>query len=275
LWIGEQLSPVEILCIRSFLQHGHTFNLWAYQPITNLPDGTTLMDANLVIPFGSVFSYNNTNKFGHGKGSYAGFSDIFRYRLLYLYGGWWTDMDITCLKPMKINEEYVFRLNGDKGVVGNLMKCPAGSLLMKYCYDRAIHEIGPENRDWLLPIRILNQGIRQFEMEPYCRVLTNPDSWPLVCRYVIGQPKVPDKWYALHWMNEEWRRCELDKFTFVRNSMIEKLLLEFEVGHRTYLKKESFRIRLKLGRLNYLRISLVASVKWWAQFLFYGKSRSE
>ena len=34
----------------------------------------------------------------HG-GSYAMFADMFRYLLLYLKGGWWSDLDMLCLRP--------------------------------------------------------------------------------------------------------------------------------------------------------------------------------
>jgi hypothetical protein len=99
LWINGNMTSLELLTIHSFIDHGYEFHFWTYnQSIQDLPQSVLLKDANEIIPTKEVFQYSNENQFGHGKGSYAGFSDIFRYKLLYEYGGWWTDMDITCLK---------------------------------------------------------------------------------------------------------------------------------------------------------------------------------
>jgi len=80
LWIGTWLSRVELLCIKSFLQNGHSFLLWTYDTLENeIPQGCLVKDAGIIIPREQVFSYKNKNQFGHGKGSYAGFpmfSDI-------------------------------------------------------------------------------------------------------------------------------------------------------------------------------------------------------
>ena len=80
LWIGESLSATEILTIKSFLKNGHEFILWTYSDVkTPLPEGTIVKDANDIFPQKNVFAYKYSNQFGHGKCSYAGFSDIFRY----------------------------------------------------------------------------------------------------------------------------------------------------------------------------------------------------
>jgi hypothetical protein len=123
LWIGKHLSLVELLCLHSFLRQGHEFHLWTYDQLeTPVPSGIFIEDASQIIASDEVFAYRNRNQFGHGKGSYAGFSDIFRYRLLYLKGGWWTDMDVVCLSPLDFREPYVFRTHHDFAAVGNIMK---------------------------------------------------------------------------------------------------------------------------------------------------------
>ena len=87
LWIGKQLSKLELLTLHSFIAHGHSFKLWLYDELENdLPESIEIGDASVIIPREKVFSYRNQNSFGHGKGSYAGFSDIFRYKLLHEHG---------------------------------------------------------------------------------------------------------------------------------------------------------------------------------------------
>jgi hypothetical protein len=41
---------MEVLCIESFLQHGHQFYLWTYETVLDVPKSAQLKDANLIIP---------------------------------------------------------------------------------------------------------------------------------------------------------------------------------------------------------------------------------
>ena len=207
LWIGKKLSVTELLTIKSFLQNGHSFVLWAYDKIeTTLPEGTILKDASEIIPRDKVFSYKFSNQFGHGKGSYAGFSDVFRYKLLFENGGWWTDMDVTCLKPLDFTEEYVFRTHHSLPLVGNIMKCPKNSMLMKKCFEEASAQVDENNRDWHLPIQILVDNVQLFELSNYIKDFSNADSWNLIRKLLKQKTILPKKWYVIHWVNEEWRR---------------------------------------------------------------------
>lgn len=72
------------------MAHGFTFHLWAYdKKIAPVPFGVLLEDANEIIPEDRVFKYPENGQIDvkFGVGSYAGFSDIFRYKVLYEYGG--------------------------------------------------------------------------------------------------------------------------------------------------------------------------------------------
>lgn len=228
MWIGKTLSPIELLCIKSFLFHGHEFHLWAYDVIeTSLPEGVILEDACLIIPSEKVFYYKNKNQFGHGKGSFAGFSDIFRYKLLYEKGGWWVDMDVCCLKPFDFAQEYVFRSHHDFPVVGNIMKCPKGSELMKVCYEEAMTQVNSENRDWNKPIVILNNNIKNLGLENFTITLSNADSWLVVRKLINSVQPLPDTWYAIHWINEEWRANAVNKKALSSKSTMGFLLKSY------------------------------------------------
>jgi len=96
LWIGESLSPMEQLGIRSFLANGHDFHLYTYQPLECVPSGTVLKDANEILSESSIF----TRQTGAGKGSLSGFTNFFRYELLHRRGGWWADRDMVCLRRL-------------------------------------------------------------------------------------------------------------------------------------------------------------------------------
>ncbi len=268
LWIGNELSAIEQLCIQSFIQNGHIFTLWSYAVIKNIPKGTILENASDIIPHNEIFSYIHTNKYGHGKGSYAGFSDIFRYKLLYEKGGWWTDMDVTCLKPFDFEDDYVFRKNGNKGVVGNILKCPKNNDLMKYCYENAHQQINENNKDWMLPIKILNSGIKQFKLEQYILDFTNEDSWPVIIKLLATGNNLNSSFYAIHWMNEEWRRHGLKKDAFIEQSSIQQLLEKHTIDHHFLSEKEEKQFHFSLSKWNYRIINLKARIRWlWSGFI--------
>ncbi len=234
LWIGNHLSPLELLTIHSFIEHGHEFKLWLYDELeTILPSGTLVGDAHEIIPREKVFSYKNSNQYGHGKGSYAGFSDIFRYKLLYEHGGWWVDMDIACLKHLDFDKPYFFRKHHELKAVGNVMKCPRGSLLMQRCYEEAIETVTEQNTDWHKPIDILNKHITALQLEGYIvKDISNQDHWDDTSRFIWSYEELPEHWHFLHWQNEEWRNQQVSKTNFYHNSTLAELLCKYGLYQR-------------------------------------------
>lgn len=99
LWIGNPLSNLEKLCVQSFLDHGHQFHLYTYAEIGGVPSGAVIKDANQILPESKIFKASN--------GSFASFSDWFRYALLVEHGGFWVDMDIACIKPFEFDADLI------------------------------------------------------------------------------------------------------------------------------------------------------------------------
>src|SRR5262245_10683422 len=94
-WLGERISPLEYLCIQSFLSHGHRYVLYTYGPVEGLPPGCELADARKVLPEDRVFLYPALG--GRTQGGHpSGFTNLFRYKLLRDEGGWWVDTDVLC-----------------------------------------------------------------------------------------------------------------------------------------------------------------------------------
>lgn len=89
LWIGDMLPQFAELSIRSFLDHGISFQLFTYRDYPNIPEGTIVRHADEIRPMQDVYLHNT--------GSYAMFADWFRYALLEKEGGWWVDLDVICL----------------------------------------------------------------------------------------------------------------------------------------------------------------------------------
>lgn len=241
LWVGSELTVLERLTLHSFVYHGHDFNLWVYGDIkTALPKGVRICDANEILPASKIFRYKNANKYGHGKGSVAGFSDLFRYKLLYEKGGWWTDMDITCLKPLEISESYFFRSHHDLAAVGNLMKCEVKSELMLRCFEETDRTVDENNTDWLKPIAILNKHLHELSLQRFIRSgLSNEDRWPVVKRLIYLNNTLPENYLFVHWMNEEWRSRGINKTDIRYTSTLGWLL---QLYHLLSLPKSEFKI---------------------------------
>jgi hypothetical protein len=280
LWIKGPLSPMELLCIKSYLNAGFLFKLWIYDQPQQYPSmpGLELRNAEEIIPADQVFSYKHSNQFGHGKGSYAGFSDIFRYKLLYENGGWWTDMDVTCISAPNLTSNYLFRLSKqrEKMIVGNIMKVPKGSELMRACYEDAL-DIDEDNRDWMAPIKILNHHIERLGLTQHVAVVSNDDSWPEISRLITGIEKLPATWHFIHWMNEEFRRLGLDKSKYIRRSTYGQFCSQYSLGDRILFFKDGFLYRVKAGRIYYAilhfrRETFLESMYYLGYNLFYAVS---
>ena len=266
LWIGNELSVVELLTIHSFIRMGHTFHLWLYEPIKNkLPAQVVICDANEIMPRSSVFRYNKPNQYGHGKGSVSGFSDIFRYKLLYEKGGWWVDMDVTCLQPFDVREPYFFRSHHDLNLVGNVMKCPPKSELMRLCYEEALGTVNSDNTDWHKPIKILNKYVKQLGLQNHVHSgCGNADEWGIIEEFIYSNTRLRENFLFVHWMNEEWRTRKIDKHDIPYRSALGKLLVQYKLMKKPEGKwaafKKDMHYLLKAPRL-YSRFFSVKSKK--------------
>lgn len=197
LWIGTKLSVMENLSISSFLQNGHPFHLYIYDNVQGVPEGVTLKDANNILHSDKIFKYKDFD-------SYAGFSNIFRYKLLLEKGNYWVDTDIICLKPFLDNTEYVFAsqkmpnisfkhkgkssilyrsqnlVTEVKKFVKNpfyfkekktattcIIKAPSASAIMEYCYNKSANK-DPQKLYWgQTGPQLLTKAINKFDMWDY------------------------------------------------------------------------------------------------------------
>ncbi|WP_316832715.1 glycosyltransferase [Pedobacter aquatilis] len=248
LWIGSQLSNVEKLCIKSFLDHGYDFHLYTYEEIKNAPKGTIIMDANNIIEKEAIFRY----KTGWAKNSVSGFADLFRLLLIQKNGGWWVDMDIICLNNLPEREELVFcsSYEGDYGELVNncIFKAPANHPFFTYCLDE-ISKIDLPNMDFGLAGPFLFQRVvKELQLEGYIFPYQcfNPITWKNVGELILNKRsrlsrlkeifrpalkpdtmagrKIEKNSFTLHLWNEVWKNYEYDKNgNYGKFSLFEKL----------------------------------------------------
>ena len=99
LWIGDSLSKLCQISIRSFIKLGHTYHLYTYSKLKDIPEGVVVRDGNEILPESEIFRYKN--------GSVSAFSNAFRYKLLYDKGHYWVDTDFVCLRRFDFRDDYV------------------------------------------------------------------------------------------------------------------------------------------------------------------------
>lgn len=130
LWIGAKLTPVERLCIQSFLSNGHPFHLYVYGQVENVPEGTEIKDANEIIEESKVFRIN---------GGVALFADYFRFKLLWEKGGVWVDMDVICLKRLEWKEDVILAGEMKGSLSIGFIRITPHHELIKALFERAMN----------------------------------------------------------------------------------------------------------------------------------------
>lgn len=239
LWIGPRLSNLERLSIASFLANGHEVRLYTYGDVEGIPEGVAHHDGREVVPAAQVF----TNPAGIGKGSYAAFSNLFRYKLLLDQGGLWADMDVVCLRPFDFAAEYVIareRLSPNTATAARgdklnpcVLKAPPNSRVMLECYAVSMDankgeleagDIGPD----LVTKRFNRHGLDRFALpaDAICSV----DWWNVHKLVTAPLDDMPQR-YGLHFWNEVWRFQRMDKdATFAADGAYETLKRRYGVA---------------------------------------------
>jgi len=167
LWIGTSFSLLELLTMKSFIENGYDFHLWVYNKELSkeCPRGVNIRDANEILPESRVFKYE-----GNGdcrSGSVGGFSDLFRYYLIHKIGGIYVDMDVTCLSPFEIQDDYAFRPHNRLGVVANIFKAPAGCKFLESCIKYTEATVDKTNTEWVRPVKIFADTIKEHNLEKH------------------------------------------------------------------------------------------------------------
>jgi hypothetical protein len=214
LWIGTDLPTLQRLSIRSFLEQGHVYHLYAYEEVGQVPEGTTICDASTILPQESIFCYQE----GFGRGSYSAFSNLFRYRLLFEKGGWWVDTDVVCLRPFDFEDDFVFATEHKHDcrdtAASCVIKSPARSEYLRYCLDvceakdkaKIIWgEIGPD---------LMDEAINGFNLTSH-RVpayVFNPIDYfdfADILKPDFDMSRLSDS-HAVHLWNQKWKSHYLD-----------------------------------------------------------------
>lgn len=116
--------------MKSFIANDHPLHLYTYGTVQGLPQEVEIKDANSIIPKSKIFLHKN---------SYAPFSDLFRWKLLYEQGGIYCDTDMLCVTPFSFTEEVIIGQESFDRLNNAVLKFPAGHSVSKEMLFSALH----------------------------------------------------------------------------------------------------------------------------------------
>lgn len=162
-WISGELQPINYLCIKSFLEHGHDFHLYTYEK--DLKVDCKVLDARTIMPESEIFYYKNMMD-GKPHFKFGGIAERLKAELLYKLGGWHVDLDVVCLKPFDtLTNPFVFRPLGNS-IIANIIKAPAKCEFSRYYLDWT-KTINADNTEWSKSHEGLKYGLEVKNLREY------------------------------------------------------------------------------------------------------------
>ena len=230
------------MSIQSFLANGHEHHLYTYGEIEGVPEGTVVKDGNEILSSDQIFVYKKEK-------SYAGFSNVFRYKLLYERGHFWVDTDVICLKPFAFFNDLTigrrpsqYPSPGDEWTCENgVIGAAPGNEFVKQCYDEAISR-DPESLNWgetgpdlttrmVFEMNLMNQTQSEHVFDSlkwwqWYRAIHQKPHYSFIFWNIYKLKGA----YSIHLYNEMWRRNEKDKnATYPRHTVYERLKRKYEL----------------------------------------------
>lgn len=206
-WDKNKLGKLESVCLLSYLENNHIINLFTYgSDITDIKHKNfNIINANEIIDEKEKFYYS-----GRGdcpNNSVVGFSDIFRYEVLYKVGGWYSDMDVTNFKNLVSVSSYdiVIRPHIKFGAVSNICRFPKNYEPLIELKQQTLNMINKENDNWVLPLKlffdfVVNNKLDCYVLKPE---LLGDDNDKFI-HYLLFDSYVSTKtvtkdFYCIHW----------------------------------------------------------------------------
>jgi len=218
LWIGERMGAVERACLRSVMRQGHGVALYCYRTPHGVPAGVELRNAGEIVPESRVFTGRN--------GSFAAFSDWFRYELLKRGLGTWVDTDMYLLHPLEMRTPYLFG-EESPGIINNaVLRLPADSPMLPPLLAPFKKGRVPSGLTWRQRLPLHMQQI--FRGRPDLSGLPWGSTGPLAIsalarEFNLASQALPsDVFYPASWRAPDWIRDP--------SVMLEEIITERTVG---------------------------------------------
>ncbi len=216
-YVGPGLAPHLQACLRSWVDYGHSIDVYTYDPTIVLPPGVTRRDAEEILPSSAVYTYRT----GMGRGSVSAFSNEFRYRLCQSRSVIWVDTDVLCLSSEWPERDYhvAWQTPEREHVNIAVFGAPPDSELIRASLERNLRvgrstaefgQLGPVPfTQTLLELGLEHVAGESWEFYPIgfseCDYFLDPDLRELADKRVIDS-------YAVHLWNEVWTRARIPTF---------------------------------------------------------------
>jgi hypothetical protein len=224
VWVGNNpLSILELLSIKIYQQKGFIVNLWIYNTINNIPDGVLIRDANEIMPEDSIFKFDRQDHFGHGSVSH--WSDIFQLKLLNQYGGWYSQLDVSCLKIPQ-NTEYYFAHHentiSNQTINTYIMQLPKNAPFLDDCIQELSYTINKDSMrtiDWLDSMKLIGTHVFKNNLDKFISYNTQECGKDTL---TMTNTRPNSKLEFIHWCNAAFKL----KNNPIPNSFYHQLLQE-------------------------------------------------
>jgi hypothetical protein len=230
LWVGGPLTKIQEISLSSFVFYGHDITLYVYDKDLKVPDGVKKANARDILPEDDLFLV---------EGSYAAFSDIFRYNMIQKTGLAWVDADSICLSDSWHFEDDIFasyEIGITPSVVGGVLSLNKDSEILKYLINE-VDSVDKSSMLWTeLGPQLLNKAFLKFDYMKYAydwkillgiqihewNMLWNPATFPIILSRSMNSK-------CISVYNQMCTRAGIDKNVLPRGSAMEYFYYKFIV----------------------------------------------
>jgi hypothetical protein len=236
IWIHGELTQIEMMCINSFIKNGFEVNFWTFEKIYNIPKKTKIRNLN-------QFCKKNFNSHYLDDPGYILQSDILRIKILYKYGGLYSDTDNICaIKEKKFSKKFIepflcTEMNHQMAtgvcINNNLMYFPKPKHPFLDFVNNFSKNFLPKTVSWALYggrfFDLLAKNFPNFAPKIMNTEFANPiPYWRCPDIFFYSNIKLPKGMAFLHLYNERWRVRRINKSDeFPKKSIVNFLLKKY------------------------------------------------
>lgn len=200
LWIGPRLGPVERACLKSVVNQGHRLALYCYDEPAGVPDGVELRDASEILPRDRIIR--------HKTGSFALFSNWFRYELQRREAGTWLDCDVYLRAPIDGASPYLFGEEAPGRINTGVLRLPPDSPLLPPLLalfeERSVPPWLPFRSRMAARLRVLRRGRSGLAEMPWGSAGPNALTYLARRHGMSGHALPSDIFYPAPWQDALW-----------------------------------------------------------------------
>lgn len=231
-WHGDSIGPYQLLCLRSFVEHGHRVEVFSYNLKLILPNWLTLRDAEEILPQGDVLQPK--------QGRMRINANRFRWALLQRFGGWWIDPDVMLMKSDMPDTEIFFgNLDAFGRVPTSVLKFPTGHRFVDEALARSIAMVATSDEEGAGSEMLTDLASESgLDLTNDSKKSLGPISWFNVLDLfdpakAIGMAERIGNERFLHLQDDVWRRAGIHPWLAPpEGAFLDTLFARYDIGIR-------------------------------------------